>query len=80
MRKSQFSTLTDLNPEFGGPLDMPGIFFVNVILTMLQKEYLAKKFLNSMHGFKSAILPGLPKGTYQPFHGIQKDFLPKDVF
>ena len=38
MRKSQFSTLTDLNPGFGGPWDMLEIFFVNVIFIMLKSK------------------------------------------
>mgnify|MGYP001229301662 CR=1 FL=1 len=32
------SFLTDLNPEFGGPWDMLGIFLVNVIFIMLLKK------------------------------------------
>jgi hypothetical protein len=32
---SQFSTLTDLNPGFGGPWDILGIFSVNVIFIRL---------------------------------------------
>jgi hypothetical protein len=36
-----------------------------------------------MHRFKSAILPELKNcqnGTFEPMHGIQKHFLPKDFF
>ena len=43
MRKTQFSTLTDLNPGFGGPWDMLGIFFVNVIFIMLHRSLSVKK-------------------------------------
>jgi hypothetical protein len=60
LRKSQFFTLTDLNHGLGGPWDMLGIFFVNVFLKKNSKEvFRPKKNLNSMHGFKSAILPEL---------------------
>ena len=38
LRKTQFSTLTDLNPGFGGSWDMLGIFFVKVIFITLQKK------------------------------------------
>jgi hypothetical protein len=38
LRKSQFSTLNDLNPGFGIPRNMLAIFFVNVIFIMLQKK------------------------------------------
>ena len=40
-------------------------------------------FLNSMHGFKSAILAifhFLQNGTYEPVHGIQSFLRPKDFF
>ena len=45
-----------LNPGFGGPWDMLGIFLVNVIIMTLQKFFWPKKILNSMHEFKRAIL------------------------
>ena len=81
-------TLTDLNPGFGGPWDMLGIFFVNVIFIMLQKnsfgkKIFEKKILNSMHGFKSAILPELKNcqnGTFEPVDEIKKIFWPKHFF
>ena len=44
LRKSQFSTLTYLNPGFGGPWDISGIFFVNVIFITLQKKSFGQKF------------------------------------
>ena len=40
-------------------------------------------FLNSMYGFKSAILPELKNcqnGTFEHVHGIQKKIWPKDFF
>ena len=43
LRKSQFSTLTYLNPGFGGPWDMLEIFFVNVIFITLQKKSFGQK-------------------------------------
>ena len=42
-----------------------------------------KKFLNFMHGFKSAILAIFQfwqNGTFEPVHEIQKKFWPKDFF
>ena len=42
-RKSPFSTMTYLNPGFGGPWDMLGIFFVNVIFITLQKKSFGTK-------------------------------------
>ena len=73
--KSQFSTLTDLNPVFGRPWDMLGIFFVNFIFIALQKKSSSIFFLNSMLGFKSTILVIFyfwQNGTFEPVHGIQK--------
>ena len=55
LRKSQFSILTDLNPGFGGPWNMLGIFFVNVVYITSKEVFWPKKVLNSIHGFKSAI-------------------------
>ena len=78
MRKSQFSTLTNLNPGFGRPWDMLGIFFVKVIFITLQKKSFRQKKLNSMRGFKSAILSELKNcqnGTFELLHGIQKKIL-----
>ena len=43
LRKSQFSKLRYLNPGFGGPWDMLGIFFVNVIFITLQKKSFGQK-------------------------------------
>ena len=43
LRKSQFCTLTDLNPGFGGPLDMLGIFLVNYYLHNALKEVFRPK-------------------------------------
>ena len=84
MRKSQFSKLRYLNPGFGGSWDMLGIFFVNVIFITLQNKSFGQIFLlNSIHGFKSAILPELKNcqnGTFEPGHGIQKNYWPKDFF
>ena len=73
-------TLTYLNPGFGGPSDMLGILFVNVIIT---EVFRTKFFLNSMGGFKSAILAifqSWQNGTFEPVHEIQKLFWPKDFF
>ena len=42
-----------------------------------------KKFLNFMHGFKSAILAKMKNcqnGTFEPVHEIQNFFWPKDFF
>ena len=45
LRKSQFSTLTDLNHGFGGPWDMLRIFFVfKCHLHNASKVFLPKKF------------------------------------
>ena len=44
LRKSHFSTLTDLNPGVGKPLDMLAIFFFNAIFIMLQKESFSQKY------------------------------------
>ena len=53
LRKSQSSSLTDLNPGFGGPWDMLAIFFVNVIFIMLQiKSFGQKNFWISCTGSK----------------------------
>ena len=44
---------------------------------------LAKKFLNFMHGFKSAILAKMKNcqnGTFEPVHEIQKKFWPEYVY
>ena len=43
LRKSQFTKLRYLHPGFGGPWEMLGIFFVNVIFITLQKSLSAKK-------------------------------------
>ena len=43
LRKSQFSKMRYLNPGFGGPWDMLGIFFVNVIFITLQKKSFGQK-------------------------------------
>ena len=43
LKKSQFSTLTDLNPGFGRPWDMLGFFFVNDIFITLQKKSFGQK-------------------------------------
>jgi hypothetical protein len=63
---------------------MLGIFFVNVIFKKTTKEvFRPKKNFNSMHGFKSAILPELKNcqnGTFEPLHGIQKNIWPRDFF
>ena len=76
LRKSQFSTLTNLNPGFGGHWDMLGIFLVNITLTTLRKKSFIqkKKNLNSRHRFKRAILAIFQfwqYGTFEPLHGIQ---------
>ena len=42
LRKSQFSKLSYLNPGFGGPWDIIGIFFVNAIFKTHQTSLLAK--------------------------------------
>ena len=42
LRKSQFSKLRYLNSGFGGPWDMLGIFFVNVIFITLQNKSLGQ--------------------------------------
>ena len=44
MRKFQFSTLTYLNPGFGGSWDMLAIFFVNVS----KEVFWTKEFLNKV--------------------------------
>jgi hypothetical protein len=76
--KSQFSTLTDLNPEFGRPWDILVILFVNVIFIMFQKKSFDQNyFWIFMHGFKSAILAIFQfwqSGTFKPVHEIQKFF------
>ena len=48
MKKSQFSTFTDINPGFGGPWDMIGVTFENV-----KEVFRPKKDLNTMQGLKS---------------------------
>ena len=48
-----------------------------------KKVFQSKILLNSMLGFKSAILPELKNcqnGTFEPVHGIQIFFWPKDFF
>jgi len=78
LRKSQFSTLTYLNPGFGGPWDMLGIFFVNVKFITLHRRLLAKKNLNSMQGFKEFILAIFQlwqNSTFEPAHEIQNLFV-----
>ena len=92
MRKSQFSTLTDVNAGFGSPWDKLGIYFVNVIVENIQLLYLhnaskevfwPKTILNSMHGFKSAILAIFhfwQNGTFELVHEIQIFFRLKDFF
>ena len=54
-RKSPFCTFSFINPWFVGPCDKLWIFFLIAIFIML----LAKKNLNFMHRFKSAILAKL---------------------
>ena len=83
LRISQFSTVTDQNPEYDGPCDMLGIFFLNVIFITLLKDSYSQKNLNSMHGFKSAILPKFnnsQNGTFEPMHEIQKKILSERPF
>ena len=73
-------TLTDLNPGFGGPREMLGIFFFKC---HLKEVFWPKKVLNSMHGFKSATLAIFQlwqNGTFERMYGIQKFFWPKDFF
>ena len=84
LRKSKFSTLRYLNPGFNGLWDMLRILFVNVISIMLQKRsFRPEQILNFMRGFKSAILPEMKNcqnGTFEPMHGIQNCFWPRDFF
>ena len=44
LRKSQFSKLRYLNPGFGRPWDMLGIFFVMFLFITLQKKSFGQKF------------------------------------
>ena len=79
----RYSTLTNLNPGFGGPL---GIFFCKCHLHNASKEVFHQKiFLNSMHGIKNAILAIFQFwqiGTFEfdPVHEIKFFFIPKDLF
>ena len=82
LRKSQFSTLTDLNPGFGGPLDMLGIFFVNVIYTTLQKKSFRHNFfwiawVQKCHFGNFSILA---KWYFWTHAWNSKTKLPKDFF
>jgi hypothetical protein len=46
-----------------------------------KEVFWAKKILNFMHGFKSAILAerkDCQNGTFEPVHKIQKNFWPKE--
>ena len=84
LRKSQFCTLTDLNPGFGVHWDMLEIFLINDSFIMLQmKSFGQIFFLNFMYGLKSAILAIFQfwqNGTFEPVHEIQNIFWLKDFF
>ena len=58
--------------------------FCKCHLQKAPKEFFwTKKFLNSVHRFKSAILAIFQfwqNGTFELVHGIQKKFWPKDFF
>ena len=73
-RKSQFSTLTDLNLGFGA-MDI----FCKCHLHNTSKEVFWPFFFsNFIHRFKSVILPDLKNcqnGNFEPMHEIQKIFL-----
>ena len=76
LRISQFfSKMRYLNPGFGGPWDMLGIFFVNVIFITLQKSLSAKKKIEFHTWVQKCHLPELKNcqnGTFEPMYGIQK--------
>ena len=77
-RKFPFCTFSCINPEFGGPWVMIQKNFLISIFIVLQKNTFGqKKFLNFMHGFKSAILAKMKNcqnGTFAPVNEIQKFF------
>ena len=68
--KMSVSILIDLYPEFGGPWDMLGIFFVNVIFIMLQKKSFGQNFFEfhaQVQKCHFARIEKLPKYTYSHF-------------
>ena len=78
-RKSPFSTFACINPGSCGPWDNLWILF---LIAIFKRMLLAKKFLNFMQRFKSAILASFQfwqNGTFETLHEIQKFFCPKEA-
>ena len=83
-RKLHLCTFYCINSGFGGPWDMLRKKNSYCHFHNASKEcFWPKKFLNFMHGFKSAILAIFhfcQNGTFEPVHEIQKNFWPKTLF
>ena len=79
-----FFSLTGLDPGFGLTLGQFSVVFCKCYFHNTSKKvFWPKKYLNSMHRFKSATLPELKNcqnGTFEPAHGIQTFVWPKDFF